>query len=108
MLRNGSIRLHRRCYRALPHTHTQTHTQPHHNTCFGVNAQAEMVRAFDGRDIACRVRVTRGPALLICGGCVNTQPTLTSRVCAGWLSTLPARPSASAFTTGTPVPSSSI
>src|SRR4051812_18820608 len=62
--------------------------------CFGVNAQAEMVRAFDGRDIACRVRVTRGPALLICGGCVNTQPTLTSRVCAGWPSTLPARPSA--------------
>lgn len=36
---------------------------------------------------------------------VNTHPSLTSRVCAGWPSTLPARPSVSVFTTGTPVPS---
>ena len=36
---------------------------------------------------------------------VKTQPSLASRVRAGWPSTLPARPTVSAFTTGRPVPS---
>jgi hypothetical protein len=36
---------------------------------------------------------------------VNTQPSLVSRVCAGWPSALPLRPSVSLFTTGRPVPS---
>ena len=36
---------------------------------------------------------------------MNTQPNLTSRVCAGCPSVLPLRPSVSFFTTGTPVPS---
>ena len=36
---------------------------------------------------------------------MNTHPSLTSRVWAGWPSVLPLRPSVSFFTTGTPVPS---
>src|SRR5438128_5983321 len=37
--------------------------------------------------------------------CVNTHPSLASRVWAGCPSVLPCRPTVSFFTTGTPVPS---
>jgi hypothetical protein len=40
-----------------------------------------------------------------CRVCVNTQPSLASRVCTGRPSSLPLRSTVSFFTTGTPVPS---
>ena len=73
---------------------------------FQIDALAKLLGGLDGAGVGGRIRIAnrRKPSLSQ-AVCVNTHPSLTSRVWAGWPSVLPLRPSVSFFTTGTPVPS---
>src|SRR5437016_10810405 len=67
----------------------------------GIDAETELFGSFDGAYVGSGVSVADGPALWSTVVCVNTQPSLHSRVRARCPSILPARPSVSAATTGT-------
>ena len=72
---------------------------------FQINAFAKLVGGLDGTGIGSGIRVAYRITFLAEVVWVNTQPSLTSRVCAAWPSALPVRPSVSFLTTGMPVPS---
>src|SRR5947207_12336208 len=72
---------------------------------FRVDAKTERLRGLDGSHVGGGIRVADGHPSWSTRVCVHTQPSLHSRVRARWPSILPLRPSVSAATTGTWMPS---
>ena len=71
----------------------------------GIDPKAELFGGFDGADVGGGIGIAHGRPWSSTLVCVNTQPSLHSRVRAGWPGVLPVRPSVSVFTTNTCVPS---
>ena len=75
---------------------------------FGVRRGPNSWAGFNRRHIAGRIGVAQRSALLVHLRLREDAASFTSRVWAGWSGRFPARPTVSAFTVGTPVPSTDI